>query len=188
MYDAIADLCQAAAQEIMAETCNLTWLTICDGKGGGRHAEYQGPYPPTKPRSSSIEDWPRDEQGKIVIKEPIRALVGRQREGMDSKQPHDTFLVVTGKGKVRAGVFSRHHLMTTGLDPSTCLPLLCEAQDRGMNCVVIDPNARTDKHGMDTFELSIRCLFEQESIHEGDEENESDTTSNNDDCDQVDNL
>lgn len=50
--------------------------------------------------------------------------------------------------------------MTTGLEPATALPLLCEARDRGMNCVVIDPNARGDRFGMDTFETSIRGLFE----------------------------
>ncbi|KAL7539835.1 hypothetical protein ACHAXR_009652 [Thalassiosira sp. AJA248-18] len=180
MYDAIADLCQAAAQEIMAQTCDLVWVTMCDGKGGGRNVQYQQ-VSQSKPRSNSIEEWPRDENGNIVIQEPIRALVGRQPRGIDAKQPHDTFLVATGKGKVRAGIFSREHLLTTGLEPSTALPLLREAQDRGMNCVVIDPNARGDRHGMDTFELSIRSLFEgrnvleEEEVSEEEEDDDSET-------------
>lgn len=42
MYDAIADLCQFSAQEIMAETCDLCWVTICGGKGGGLGAQTLG--------------------------------------------------------------------------------------------------------------------------------------------------
>jgi len=180
MYDAIGNLCQAAAQEIMAEKCDLVWVTICDGKGGGLRAAHQYPeqHPQqSKPKSNLIEEWPRDEHGTIVIQEPIRALVGRQRNGVDASHPRDTFLVATGKGKVRAGIFSRQHLMTTGLEPSTALPLLREAQDRGMNCVVIDPNARGDRHGMDTFEVSIRGLFEQQSVLKEEEDGDDDDDS-----------
>lgn len=63
--------------------------------------------------------------------------------------------------------------MTTGLEPSTALPLLREARDRGMNCVVIDPNARGDRVGMDTFEISIRGLFEQQSVLKDEEDDDS---------------
>jgi len=178
MFDAVAHVCQATAQEIMAEKCNLAWVTVCDGKGGGLRAEQQAHYSCSKPRSNSVEEWPRDERGDILIREPIRALVGREQpfdhDGAKDR-PRDTFLVVTGKGKVRAGIFSRSHLMTTGLEPSTALPLLCEARDRGMNCVVIDPNARGDRFGMDTFETSIRGLFEGQGVLK---EEESDGDNN----------
>jgi hypothetical protein len=149
MYDAVADLCQAAAQEIMAETCDLVWVTICDGRGGGLHAQH---HERVTIRSNAIG----------TVQDPIRALVGRDPTDVDTS-PRDTFLIATGKGKVRAGVFSRHHLLTTGLEPSTALPLLCEARKRGMNCAVIDPNARGDAVGMSTFEVSLRSLFEQGS-------------------------
>jgi hypothetical protein len=167
MYEVLAHICQAAAQEIMAETCDLVWVTICDGKGGGLRTAHQ--YTEHGPRSSeatanSTQEWPRDEAGNIVIQEPIRALVGRHGVTTTDLKPRDTFLVATGKGKVRAGIFSRHHLMTTGLYAGTTLPLLCEARDRGMNCVVIDPNARGDRHGMATFEVSIHSLFERPSF------------------------
>ncbi|KAL7549013.1 hypothetical protein ACHAWF_012276 [Thalassiosira exigua] len=177
MYDAVANLCQSAAQEIMAESCELVWVTVCDGRGGGLLGQCQGQHQLPKPRSNSVEEWPRDEDGKIIIQEPIRALVSGSYK-VDYDKPRDTFLVATGKGKVRAGVFSRHHLLTTGLEPSTALSLLREARDRGMNCVVIDPNARGDRKGMDTFETSIRCLFEQESslTDEGDEQDGEATT------------
>ena len=174
MYDAVANLCQAVAQEIMAETCDLVWVTICDGKGGGIRTSQRLRNSQSKPRSNSVEEWPRDANGDIIIQQPIRALVARQAQTTE-----DTFLIATGKGKVRAGVFSRHHLLTTGLEPSTALPLIYEAQSRGMNCVIIDPNARGDQVGMDTFEVSIRGLFEQQSDsteEEKEEEYDTDTS------------
>ena len=128
MYDAVSNLCQSVAQEIMAEKCQLTWITVCDGK--------------------SVDGKPR---------EPIRALVGRQ-SGLNHS--HDTFLCATGKGKVRAGIWSRHHLLTTGLEPATALPLLHDARDRGMNCVLVDPNCRGDEFGMETFSTTINTFFD----------------------------
>ena len=162
MYDIIADLCQAVAQEIMAETCDLVWVTVCDGRGGGLRAQRQGLHAQSRTRSTPTEQ----------MKDPIRALVGRD---VDARCPQDTFLVATGKGKVRAGIFSRHHLLTTGLEPSTALPLLYEARNRGMNCVLIDPNARGDGVGMDTFEVSIRSLFEQRRSITQEENEDSDS-------------
>ena len=156
MYDAVADLCQAVAQEIMAETCDLVWVTICDGRGGGLHAQHQKRHAQVTTRSNAIG----------TVQDPIRALVGRNPTDLDTS-PRDTFLIATGKGKVRAGIFSRHHLLTTGLEPSTALPLLYEARKRGMNCAVIDPNARGDGVGMNTFEVSLRSLFEQSSKTRG---------------------
>ena len=168
MYDAIADLCQSAAQEIMAETCDLVWVTICDGKGGGLSARLNGQTSSNLSEDSkSVREWPTDDEGNIIVLEPIRALVSRCHENNLS---NDTFLLSTGKGKVSAGVFSRHHLLTTGLEPSTALPLLREAQSRGMNCVVIDPNARGDKVGMQTFEVSLRSLFHENGSSEVEED------------------
>ena len=162
MYDAIANLCQAAAQEIMAEQCDLVWVTVCDGKGGGLKAKSI-----TSSDSKSIQDRPRDNVGNVVILDPVRALVSRRKSKSVNEiksKSNETFLVSTGKGKVSAGIFSRQHLLTTGLEPSTALPLLREARSRGMNCVVIDPNARSDRVGMETFQVSVHSLFQQEHI------------------------
>lgn len=89
---------------------------------------------------------------------PIRALVD-QRPTSGDKSHHKTLLIATGKGKVRAGIFSRKHLLTTGMEPSTALPLLYEARQRNMRIVILDPNARGDRMGMKTFEKSMNHLF-----------------------------
>ena len=185
MYDAVSNLVQSAAQEIMAETFDLVWITLCDGKGGAAQQQTKDEKDPqstitTNSRSNSTKDWPRDENGDIIVKEPIRALVSRQQQQEDDTtghQPQETFLIATGKGKVRAGIFSRHHLLTTGLEPSTAWPLIYEAKDRGMNCVIIDPNARGDRVGMDTFKVSIRGLFEEQ--HSASKEDNKVPTSTN---------
>mmetsp|Transcript_22183 Transcript_22183/g.45207 ORF Transcript_22183/g.45207 Transcript_22183/m.45207 type:complete len:378 (-) Transcript_22183:85-1218(-) len=158
MYDEFADLCQAAAQEIMAEKCKLTWVTICDGKNGSVNTRQMMENITPADTSNNSDEFPVNRSENSL--EPIRALVTKQTHNNPNRKPHDTLLISTGKGKVRAGIFSRQHLLTTGLEPATCLPLLVEAQNRDMHCVVIDPNARTDREGMATFEASVRSLFD----------------------------
>ena len=152
MYDAIADLCQEVAQEIMAEACDLVWVTVCDGRVGGLAGKTGHHH--------CAEGTATSNGGNHVTQNPVKALVGRKQHDVeDDHHPHDTFLISTGNGKVRAGIFSRYHLLTTGLEQSTALPLLREARSRGMNCVVIDPNARGDG-----FDVSIQRLFEQQCM------------------------
>ena len=86
---------------------------------------------------------------------PIRALVDEDH----SERPGPILLVITGKGKVRTGIFSRQHLMTTGIEASTALPMVRGAKRRGMKVAMIDPNARGEREGMSTFEMSVRALF-----------------------------
>lgn len=92
--------------------------------------------------------------------EPIRALVSTALATNDEildKRP--TLLIATGKGRVRAGIFSRQHLMTTGLECSTAVPIIREANKREMNCVLLDPNVHGDRLGMVAFEKSMARVF-----------------------------
>ena len=92
--------------------------------------------------------------------EPIRALVSAamaKNEEILGTAP--TLLIATGNGKVRAGIFSRQHLMTTGMECSTAIPVVREACKRGMNCVLLDPNVHGDRLGMVTFEKSMARVF-----------------------------
>lgn len=92
--------------------------------------------------------------------EPIRALVSKrllQDESRLDREP--TLLIATGKGKVRAGVFSRQHLLLSGLECSTAVPIVREAHKRNMMMVLVDPNVHGDRLGMVTFEKSMQHLF-----------------------------
>ena len=70
-----------------------------------------------------------------------------------------SLLITTGKGKVRAGIFSRKHLLVTSIESSTALPMIRDARQRGVGIIIIDPNARGDRNGMVTYEQSMRVLF-----------------------------
>mmetsp|Transcript_3626 Transcript_3626/g.10309 ORF Transcript_3626/g.10309 Transcript_3626/m.10309 type:complete len:649 (-) Transcript_3626:1397-3343(-) len=88
----------------------------------------------------------------------ISALVTRTGfDGQERKRP--ILLIITGKGKVRAGIFSRRHIITTGIEMSTALPMIREARKRNMACFIVDPNARGDVNGMDTLDATLTRLF-----------------------------
>ncbi len=130
MYDETARLCQEYAINVMQREGDLIWVTVCDDRQKG---------------------------------EPIRALVSKEhplssRDDLDNTTK-PTLLVVTGSGKVRAGVFSREHLMLSGLECSSALPMVREAKRRNMNIAMIDPNVRGDRLGMHTFEASMAKIF-----------------------------
>jgi hypothetical protein len=92
--------------------------------------------------------------------EPIRALVSAAiANNEETLEKVPTLLIATGKGKVRAGIFSRQHLLTTGMECSTAVPVIREAKKRGMNCVLLDPNVHGDRLGMATFEKSMARIF-----------------------------
>ncbi|KAL3926765.1 MAG: hypothetical protein SGBAC_013343 [Bacillariaceae sp.] len=92
--------------------------------------------------------------------EPIRAIVSKaingDEEAMD-KMP--TLLIATGNGKVRAGIFSRQHLICNGMECSTALPIVREACRRKMNVIMLDPNVHGDRLGMVTFQKSMGKVF-----------------------------
>lgn len=134
MYEQIARLCQEVAHDIMISEGDLEWVTICNDEKLGT--------------------------------DPIRALVSKREFDGEKKINksgdnliNQTLLIITGKGKVRAGIFSRQHLITTGLEESTAIQFVREANKRNMNVIMLDPNARGDRHGMTTFEKSMNALF-----------------------------
>ena len=92
--------------------------------------------------------------------EPIRALVSKSiSEDECNLDKNPTLLIATGKGKVRAGIFSRQHLMLSGIECSTAVPIVRDAEKRNMNVVMLDPNVHGDRLGMVTFEKSMSRLF-----------------------------
>ena len=108
--------------------------------------------------------------------EPIRVLIDSDHvcnSNTASNNEVPTLLITTGKGKVRAGIFSRRHLMTTGMEASTALPMVMEAKRRGMRVILVDPNARGERMGMTTYEKSLDHIFFQTN-HMG-----ATTTTNN---------
>lgn len=132
MYEEITKLCQEVAQEQMETEGYLEWITICDDMSKGQ---------------------------------PIRALVTRKDAPYlehNNNRSRSSVLIATGNGKVRAGIFSRQHLLITNIEHSTALPIVREATRRGMSIVLLDPNARGDRHAMHAFEQSLNILADKD--------------------------
>ena len=91
----------------------------------------------------------------------LQALVSKTflETSPDTNQKRKTLLVITGKGQVRAGIFSRRHLIVNSMESSTALPFVREALKRRMNVVMLDPNAHGCRMGMDVVERSLNALF-----------------------------
>lgn len=112
--------------------------------------------------------------------EPIRALISKRLLEDEARlDTEPTLLVITGSGKVRAGIFSRQHLLVSGMECSTAIPIVREATTRKMNIIMLDPNVRGDRLGMITFEKSMSRVFRRwEASQQEDEYPKLDSTDN----------
>jgi len=84
----------------------------------------------------------------------VNAMVTRNRS---FQRP--LLLIVTGKGKVGAGIFSRRHLMTSGIETSTALPFVQGAIQRKMDVAILDPNGGGPQKAMQSVQTSLERLF-----------------------------
>jgi hypothetical protein len=182
-YEEIARLCQEKAHELMCEEGNLEWVTISEDETGqgkepiralvncnhplirNKHSDSQ--------QEGSVSDGEDSDSGCSEYRGP--PLIGRP-----------TLLIATGKGKVRAGIFSRQHLMCSGVESATALPIVREAVMRKLNVVIVDPNVHGDSLGMVTFEKTMAGLF---GLWESGDGNEKSDDENNqkasEECAQV---
>lgn len=130
MYEEVARLCQEYAQDLMCKEANLEWHVVESASENGH-------------------------------KDPIRMMVSKDhpvlKEGnVDGENGRRlTLLIATGRGKVRAGIFSRMHVMCAGLESATAIPMIREAAARHINVIVLDPNVHGDANGFVTF---TKCM------------------------------
>jgi len=136
----------------MIQEGDLEWFTICDGRQKGNEPIRALITRPTIRNHLLNHEHEHEHEQKDEY----------SNDCVQSHSSHNntrTLLIGTGKGKVRAGIFSRQHLITTGIEVSTALPLIREAKKRNMSIVILDPNARGDGEGMVTFTKSLNQLF-----------------------------
>lgn len=88
----------------------------------------------------------------------IRALVSKSAQ--DDRPKTGTIFIVTGRGAVRAGIFSRNALVCgEGLEVGSAWHLLREAALRKMHVILPDPNCRGDRWGYDVVRQTFRKLW-----------------------------
>ena len=148
MYDELARLCMEYAEERMIEEGDLEWMTICKDRKFGVLAS------------------------KSFLAR-VNAGIGSNGESTSKRK---ILVVVTGKGEVTAGVFSRRHLLVTSMEAATALPFIRGAKERDMDIVMLDPNALGYRLGMDVVEASLERLF-LNSGGEGGEESKTEQSS-----------
>ena len=117
----------------------------------------------------------RDENDKIRTV----ALVTRRSDDLSedgSKSASEdtcrpTLLVISGRGRSRAGIFSRKQLLVSGIEAATALNTVKEGRKRGLNVVLMDhysqqdPNSQIDT--MDAFESSLEAIFASDQEQDG---------------------
>lgn len=171
MYEVVVRLCQEYAQDLMRSEASLHWVSVCEDKQEG-----------TPIRILVDHDFPiyGDEcqgaaHGSIHNNIGAQRILEHDEDNLREKSAIETLLITTGKGKVRAGIFSRQHLLVSGIEASTALPMVRGAKRRNMSICMLDPNARGDRYGMSTYEQSMRVLFGSASELKKDDEAEKES-------------
>ncbi|CAB9517739.1 Mpv17 / PMP22 family [Seminavis robusta] len=160
-YDELARFCMEYSQQIMLEEADLEWVPI-----------------PTN-STTVLDDKAEEEENDNKCK--YNAMVSRsymerrrQRQSgacsAESKEKQKTLVIITGKGQVHAGIFSRRHLLVTSMEAATSLPFTRGAQERGMGIIMLDPNALGYRMGMDVVENSLKYLFLEDGACNDEEE------------------
>ena len=168
MYDQLARLCMEHAQEVMMEEGNLQWIMLHDNTTSNGTTTSQPPQ--------------KGSYGAIVSRSFLERM---QNNNKKKKKKHKTLLVVTGKGEVKCGIFSRRHLLVTSMDAGTALPFIRGAKERDMEIVMLDPNARGWRVGMDTVESSLDKLFLDRQAQQQQPDNDENANEENDNEEEV---
>jgi hypothetical protein len=104
-------------------------------------------------------EWVTIEEARDQKSEPIRLLMSSTHPILTKvRDGADTVLICTGRGKVRAGVFSRQHLICSGLEMATAVPLVRDAVVRNLNIAIVDPNVHGEASGFVTFQRTMDFL------------------------------
>jgi hypothetical protein len=138
MYELTCRFIQEYAHEVMIQEGNLQWVTIAEDADS---------------------------------RESIRVLMSSNHPFVSTKN-HDTtapdrptVLICTGRGKVRAGIFSRQNLICTGLEMSTAIPMVRDAVQRGLYVILVDLNAHGEQLGFVTFSRTMDFFEPHYSSH-----------------------
>jgi hypothetical protein len=134
-FDQVSDVCQEQVQERLVSDYRLKFVTL--------HQD-------------------NDEASKGRI---IQALVNENYNEMDNPEEDDrpTLIIMTGKGKSRAGILSVKHLLISGMEVGSASYHIEQALSRNWNVVCLDPNALGTHHGMEVLEKSLDKLLGQDS-------------------------
>ena len=124
MYELVSTLAQQAVHDIMRREFDLEWVTVCDDGASGEPVRAlvdkdhmlvlkEPSLPQRNVNDDDGDDLPEEKKEEMISSSSTTAYI-RSNKKNDKKK--GTLLVATGRGKVRAGIFSRQHLLTGGLE------------------------------------------------------------------------
>ena len=141
IFDRVAAICQRIAQDKIQKDHSLKFITVgpVDGNNTGNQS-------------------------------PINALVDHDFGGDKNNNSHDTqgqaectitpiLVIVTGKGKSRAGILSMKELIHSGYEYGSATMHVAEAHRRGIKVVCLDPNACGKANGMNVVYQSLNYIL-----------------------------
>ena len=140
LYDEVARLCMEAAQDRMIAKGNLEWADV------NVQSKLQA-----NPVGSPANDHNENASPRMLMS---TGWLPSQQSG-EHMNSNKTLIIITGKGLVRSGIFSRRHLITTGMDAATSMAFVEGAKDRGMKIAVLDPNAEGPQAAMKIVQDSL---------------------------------
>jgi len=73
-----------------------------------------------------------------------------------SSHTQPILLVCTGRGQVRAGIFSRQALLTHSIELGSASNVVQLAKQRNMQTILVDPNAYGERYGMEQLHVVLK--------------------------------
>ena len=164
MYEVVARLCQEHAQDIMCKEGGLEWVTIETEEDVALRSLKHNNREPIQALVNSSHPLLHRRRRQLCQKGSFQTGVDGQDDGKVLLVDRPTLLIATGKGKVRAGIFSRQHLMCSGIECCTAVPMVREALAKRLNVVIVDPNCHGDSLGFCTFQKTMDYMSEYFSV------------------------
>jgi hypothetical protein len=138
LFDQVSDVCQEKVQERLVNDHRLKFVTL--------HQDNDDETSKSKRRIIQAlvnENYDDDEMDNPVVE--------------DDDRP--TLIIMTGKGKSRAGILSVKHLLISGMEVGSASYHIDQALSRNWHVVCLDPNAWGTHHGMEVLEKSLDQLL-----------------------------
>ena len=107
----------------------------------------------------------------VRVRARVRANPNPSSKSASEDTCRPTLLVISGRGRSRAGIFSRKQLLVSGIEAATAFNTVKEGRKRGLNVVLMDhysqqdPNSQIDT--MDAFESSLEAIFASDQEQDG---------------------
>ena len=155
LFSEVTRCCQDIAQDILIEEGGLERLMVRDEND--------------KIRTVALVTRGSDDDNSTLETCSLSEDGSRSTAREENSRP--TLLVISGRGRSRAGIFSRKQLLVSGIEAATALNTVKEGRKRGLKVVLMDHHSQQDPmsqiDAMDAFESSLEAIFGNEQEKDG---------------------